>query len=639
VAVLAAIVALIVVSSADAAPSWLPTVGPSPPITPAIYPVALAREGGCSSIVLARGGTIATTRPAGGSFAIPAQNLGTSGSGYPEAAAAGAVAAIDWLDAGAKLRVADATGCGPFGAAAEVPSTPASPDHARVAVDSSGTTIAVVGGGSTGSRRAYVSERPQGGAPSAATALPLASGEGFRPWVATSAQGGAGIVFDVVDSGNQLYGSLRTASGWSTPVRLNEEGKAIVADSARVAIGPDGILRATWIENATGKLILGSLAPGGSLDRVTFREVSGGSVVSEPGAFPKIVEDDSGRIGVIWVEQTAGGRTVKARVAEPGGSFTGVLDVSPTTNHIRSFPWLAIDRFGRFVAAYSDSPSIGHVDAWGATLEPGASTFTEPVSFGEATHLTQPNGISTDDQGNTLVSIYKSDGTTEARVAVFDAAAPVINGLSVPGSGTVGQALAFSVSPVDAWSPLGATAWNFGDGGIATGNTASHAFSAPGSPQITVSAGDSLGNSSEASGSVAVSAGEGEGAPSLTDLKLSRRRFRAAGGGSAKAAVVSKRAKKVPVGTMVSFRLSEAASVRLYIGPRRMKKLGHIPKGFSAYGNFSRSAKAGANTFRFSGKLGGRRLISTQYRLQAIATDSDGKKSRPQSVTFTVVGH
>jgi hypothetical protein len=38
-------------------------------------------------------------------------------------------------------------------------------------------------------------------------------------------------------------------------------------------------------------------------------------------------------------------------------------------------------------------------------------------------------------------------------------------------------------------------------------------------------------------------------------------------------------------------------------------------------------------------KLGGRRLISDLYRLQAIATDSDGKKSRPQSVTFRVVGH
>ena len=136
----------------------------------------------------------------------------------------------------------------------------------RWRVDSNGTTIAVVGGGATGSRRAYVSERPAGGSPGAAAPLPLASGEGFRPWAATNDSGGAAIVFDVVDSGNQVYGSLRSASGWSTPVKLNEDGTTAVAQTARVAIGPDGVLHATWIDGTIGKLIFASLPPGGSPD-------------------------------------------------------------------------------------------------------------------------------------------------------------------------------------------------------------------------------------------------------------------------------------------------------------------------------------------------------------------------------------
>jgi hypothetical protein len=638
----AAIVSAAIASSAVAAPSWRPTVDvePSPPVGSLVFPKIVARADGCSSVVFPRGGVLATTRPAGGSFASPPQNLGTLlGGEYPEVAFGGGTAAAVWLDGSSKLRISTATGCGPFATAAEVPSSPASPNHARVAVDSNGTTIAVVGGGLSGSRRAYVSERPAGGSPATAAPLPISSGEGFRPWVATSSEGGAAIVFDVVDGGNQVYGSLRSGSGWSTPVRLNEEGKTVVAESARVAIGPDGVLHATWIDATNGKLIFASLPPGGPPTRLTLQEVSGGGITAEPPAAPKIAEDAEGRIAVIWVQEAAGVRTVKAKVREPGSStFSGPLDVSPLTNQPRGYPWIAIDEDGRLVAAYSNSPSIGHVDAWGATLEPGATAFSEPVLLGEAAHVTQPSGISTDADGNTLVAVYKSDGTTEARVAPFDAAGPLLNGLSIPSAGTVGSPLAFSVASVDAWSALGATTWSFGDGGTATGNSVSHTFGSPGARSVAVAATDALGNSSEANGPVAVGASAGEGAPVLTDLKLSNRRFQVAGATKPKKKNAARGSRKAPVGTKISFRLSEAARVRLAIRPRRMKRRGAIPRGFTDRGILQRSAKAGANEFRFNGKLGGRRLIAEQFRLEVTATDPDGNDSKPQSVTFTIVG-
>jgi hypothetical protein len=639
VAVLTAIAALVVVSSATAAPSWLPPVDVelTPPLSSLVFPKVIAREDGCSSVVFPRGGVLATTRAPGGSYAAPPQILGSIESGaYPETAFGGGVAAVTWLDFSSKLRIATATGCQQFGAAAEAPSTPTSPNHAKVAVDSNGTTIAVVGGGASGSRKAYVSELPAGGSPTAAAPLPIPSGEAFRPWVATNDNGGAAIVFDLIDGGDQVYGSLRSAGGWSAPVKLIEEGKTAVAETARVAIGPDGILRASWVETTSGKLIFASLTPGGSVTRTTLQEVAGGGITTEPAAAPKIAEDNQGRIGVLWVQEAAGVRTVKAKVREPGSStFSGAFSVSPTTNHPRSDPWLAIDRDGRLVAAYSESEA-SHSDAWGATLDRGANAFTEPVDLGEAAHVTQPNGISTDADGNTLVAIYKTDSPNEARVAVFDAAGPDLQGLSVPGSGAVGQPIPFSVLPVDAWSSLGTTSWNFGDGGTAAGTTVSHAFGAPGSPQITVTAGDSLGNTSEARGSTAIQGVPGEGAPQLTNLKILPKRFRAAGSTKPVGKNAAKGSRKSPVGTKIYFELSQTATVRLEIDHLGGKKY-KLRRGLTAGGVIQIKGRPGSNTVHFNGRFGKRKLITGGYGLHATATDSDGHHSALQSATFTIV--
>ena len=237
--------------------------------------------------------------------------------------------------------------------------------------------------------------------------------------------------------------------------------------------------------------------------------------------------------------------------------------------------------------------------------------------------------------GNTLVAVYKTDSPTEARIAPFDAAGPVMNGLSVPGSGTVDQALPFSVAPVDAWSPLGATAWSFGDGGAATGNSVSHVFSVPGSRQITATAGDSLGNTSEAEGSTLVGARSG---PELSGLKVSSKRFRAAGATKRKKKDAARGSKKSPVGTKISFLLSEAAIVRLEIDHLGGKKY-KLRRGLTAGGIIQIHGRPGSNSVRFNGRFGKRRLITGSYGLQATATDTGGNRSSPQSVTFTVVGH
>jgi streptogramin lyase len=78
--------------------------------------------------------------------------------------------------------------------------------------------------------------------------------------------------------------------------------------------------------------------------------------------------------------------------------------------------------------------------------------------------------------------------------AAYDAAGPMLNDLSIPSSGTVGQSVTFSVSPLDVWSALGTTKWSFGDGSSATGTSVTHGYAAAGRYTVMVESEDALGN-------------------------------------------------------------------------------------------------------------------------------------------------
>jgi PKD domain len=92
------------------------------------------------------------------------------------------------------------------------------------------------------------------------------------------------------------------------------------------------------------------------------------------------------------------------------------------------------------------------------------------------------------------------------RFAAYDAAGPALRSLSIPGAGTAGEPVAFSVAPLDAISAVVATTWSFGDGGSAGTAAATHAYGSPGTYAVTVTAVDAAGNTSSASGQVTVSA-------------------------------------------------------------------------------------------------------------------------------------
>jgi hypothetical protein len=135
-------------------------------------------------------------------------------------------------------------------------------------------------------------------------------------------------------------------------------------------------------------------------------------------------------------------------------------------------------------------------------------------------------------------------------------------------------------------------------------------------------------------------------APKVLKLGFTNKTFRAA----AKGGSVARKAR--PVGTKVSYKLSEAASAKFTVeraakGRKKGKKCvapnshNRRRKSCRRYkrlkGSFTRASTAGANSFRFTGRLRGKKLRPGSYRLVMVATDSAGNKSKPKRAQFRIV--
>jgi hypothetical protein len=104
--------------------------------------------------------------------------------------------------------------------------------------------------------------------------------------------------------------------------------------------------------------------------------------------------------------------------------------------------------------------------------------------------------------------------------------------------------------------------------------------------------------------------------------------------------------------TTVRYQLSEAARVafrieRARVGRRvdgrcvrptlRTRRAPRCRRYVALRGGFARSGSAGLNTFRYSGRVRGRRLTPGRYRLAALATDAAGNSSRRVTAPFRVL--
>jgi Ca2+-binding RTX toxin-like protein len=126
--------------------------------------------------------------------------------------------------------------------------------------------------------------------------------------------------------------------------------------------------------------------------------------------------------------------------------------------------------------------------------------------------------------------------------------------------------------------------------------------------------------------------------PSLTGVRLSPSTFRVGGRLTALRAqaappaagstAAKPQAKAARVGTVLHYRLSEAATVTVDVLPST---------GTKFLTRLTRRAKAGARSLAFSGRVKGRTLRPGSYRLRVRATDAAGNRSAVRTVRFRVV--
>jgi hypothetical protein len=213
---------------------------------------------------------------------------------------------------------------------------------------------------------------------------------------------------------------------------------------------------------------------------------------------------------------------------------------------------------------------------------------------------------------------------------------------SAPATARAGDNVGFDASAScdpDAGDSIVSYTWVFDDGGTATGATVQHAFARRGAHSGTVTVTDTTGRTATATAVVVVS---DDTNPVARSLGIKPSTIVPANSG---ASITAKR------GATVSYGLSEPASVKFTVeraGPGRKvkgkcvkpRRSNRKRKRCTLYkaqkGNFTHPGQPGQNSFKFTGRLRGKKLKPGRYRLVAVPTDLSGNKGKAVRKTFKV---
>jgi hypothetical protein len=417
----------------------------------------------------------------------------------------------------------------------------------QVVIDSTGAATAIWGeytttifGGfpTTGPVTIFTARRPAGAAWGAPEQLSTPSvNAGF---LSVLAVGPDDRLVAVWDEGGSILSATRTSTGgWGASAAL---ASASTNQAPRVAIDASGTATAAWQDASTDHVMSSTLAPGGAW--TTPVDVSG-----VPGYVPTMAMNEDGDATLVW----NGGSTsqISSRRATTAGAWSAPTQISVNGGLSYYTPSVAVDGDGRATAAWSQANLVGgnvRYDqmvasraadgTWGTPVSLGAGSsdalVVSAAAGGEVTVAwrgldaqsqfvaqtatrapggTWPSATDLTDLGNGYPDVSVDRDADALFVAASsrvvaqadDRAGPRLRNLSVPATATVGVASSFAVSPIDAWSPLGTTTWDFGDGTTATGATPSHTYATAGTKTVTVTATDALGHTSTTTASVLVS--------------------------------------------------------------------------------------------------------------------------------------
>ncbi len=203
-------------------------------------------------------------------------------------------------------------------------------------------------------------------------------------------------------------------------------------------------------------------------------------------------------LAAVWQQGGAGGSEIEASLRTGDAPWHPRERVGDVGNG-DAFPQAALTAGGIAVAAWGDGPAGSAVARASHRAADGTWTQKEIGAPSEGAAIV-PDVVA-DGLGDAVTAWREPSGV---QVAGFDGAGPRFSAFSLP-SGSEGEA-PFSAAAADNWSPPVSIAWQFGDGAGAPGASVSHAYGAAGTFTATAIATDAIGNATELSGPVVVTA-------------------------------------------------------------------------------------------------------------------------------------
>jgi PKD domain len=616
-----------------------------------------------------------SVRPPGGAFAaaVAMSRAGATGQ-LPAVAFDSSGDAIAVWSGDGVIEASRRPAGGSFGEAQQLSGEGESANDPKVIFDSQGDAVVVW---VSDSRvlpevvRLEASVRPAGGSFGAPRQLDYLTPESMEQNVYISIGGLAadeqGDVFAAWStSREELYGSEKQSSAikaaishagsaFSEITTLAEKEGTLLSDdvvrSADIAADPQGEALVVWEHySSTGQKIEAKIRPPeGPFE--TEPEIVSGEETSVSS--PQVAFAGNGEATVVYTAPVGGKTGVVAVLRSVGGEFGLPRPVSES-GVSSTYPTVLALANGETLVAWLRYEEPGQINA---ATRPVGGSFGAPRAVsptGKGSGIGAPV-LAADGYGDAVAIWRRLEANYTAEVAGYDNAGPALQGLSIPTTGTLGQSLGFSVSPLDVWSALGATSWDFGDGSTATGTSATHAYTTAGNFKVTVSSADVLGNLTSESGTVTVSPFIGKGPPphppTITHVSESHRVWRR-GKRLARLEASVARSHRRPIGTTFSFTLDQDAKVRLLFTSRRSgrrvkgkcvakthnNRHKHACTRVVTRGKLAFSGKSGKNQVRFQGRLSRkRRLQPGRYTLVITAANSVGR-SEPKRLHFRIVG-
>jgi hypothetical protein len=444
------------------------------------------------------------SRPAGGSWQAPVE---LSGPGHdasePQVAVdSGGDAVAVWKRYDGTNQIIEAASRpagGSWQAPVDLSATGQNASEPQVAVDPSGDAVAVWKGSDGTNQIIEAASRPTGGSWQAPVDISAIGQNASEPQVTVDPDGDGVAVWKGSDGANFIVeAASRPAGGsWQAPAAISAAGRNAI--EPQVAVDPAGDAKAVWdLYDGANYIVEAASRPAGG---DSWQAPVDLSATGQNALEPQVAVDPGGDAVAVWERYDGADYIVQASTSPAGGSWQAPVDLSATGQNALE-PQVAVDPDGDAVAVWEDETDSNAE----AASRPSGGSWQAPAAI-SAGHDARAPRVAVDPAGDALAVWEGYDSGHIVQSAAYDATGPQLRSLSIPAAGTVGQPLAFSASPFDVWSAIGPVSWNFGDGAETGGAAVSHTYTAPGNYTVTLSAADSLGNLSSATGQVSIVVG------------------------------------------------------------------------------------------------------------------------------------